>query len=143
MFKKGDVVVNRRTYAALPALFSSPKDLITGVASRDYVNPVYSRTPLDRTSVRPEISPDDELGYTHWYVVGSSPSEISRLKSGVIANTPHGGSTYEMSKSLQSSPLAHQGYVRMAKGNKGLISYLSDGGGNYEYMGTNNMEGSL
>ena len=65
MFKKGDVVVNRRTYAALPALSSSPKDLITGVASRNYVNPVYSRTSLDRTSVRPEISPDDELGYTH------------------------------------------------------------------------------
>ena len=75
-------------------------------------------------------------------MVDSTPSDISKLKSEVLANTPHGGSTYEMSKSLQSSPLAHQGYVRMANSNKGLVSYLSDGSGNYEYIDTNNMEGS-
>ena len=142
MFKKSDITINSRTSASLPMWFSSPRDVIMGYSSRDYVNPVYSRTPLDRTSVRPEIALDDELGYTHWYMVDSTPSDISKLKSEVLANTPHGGSTYEMSKSLQSSPLAHQGYVRMANSNKGLVSYLSDGSGNYEYIDTNNMEGS-
>lgn len=141
MFKHVQIETGPRTRASLPYSFASPRRVIVD-GNREFVNSVYSATPLDRTTVPSHIGMDDELGYSHWTVMDSNSSEIGKLKSEVLANTPHGGATYEMSKSLQSSPLAHQGYIRMARNGKGMISYVSDGNGGYEYMTTNGLEGS-
>jgi hypothetical protein len=117
---------------------------LSGKIKREYVNPAYSRTKLDIDSVPKQINPQgDQLGYSHYVVIDSDAKSVDKLKRAVENNTPHGGATFEYSKSLQSSPLAHQGYVRQARQGKGIISYVTSNSGNgYEYATTNTLEGS-
>lgn len=130
--------------AELPNSWYPIEEVLSGNIKREYVNPAYSRTKLDIDSVPKQINPQgDQLGYSHYVVIDSDAKSVDKLKRAVENNTPHGGATFEYSKSLQSSPLAHQGYVRQAKQGKGIISYVAPYSGNgYSYADTNMLEGS-
>lgn len=143
MFKQSSVKFGNAS-ADLPNSWASLEDVLNGNLPREYVNPAYSRTKLDIDSVPKQITPvKDQLGYSHYVVMDADTRSVDKLKRAVEENTPHGGATFEYSKSLQSSPLAHQGYVRQARQGKGIISYVTPYSGNgYQYANTNMLEGS-
>ena len=139
-FKEPEVGVFRANASLDP--IHNLEQLLDGTHVRSSVNPTLSRHRLTIDQMNPQIDPANEIGYRHWYVVDADPANIQKLKGNVLANTPHGGATYEISKSLQSSPLAHQGYIRQAEQGNGIISYVKDPFGNYQYVQTNGMAGS-
>lgn len=82
----------------------------------------------DVTEIPYIMTRNDEIGsVSRFGVVDPELRVLAEMNSSIERGIHHGASTFEIDKSAQSSPMAHNRYAKLAKKGKGITTFLPSG----------------